>query len=266
MKLVCSKRNINNPTLDQISNEVLELNNKDSFHTTLYFDKTNKKYIRVHLKSKDNYMLIYCDGLSDNYLREEKAIFTHNEIIEIFEKTINNNFSWVNDYSWMIFKRGDSLKGICKSVIIITIITSLTICISLLSIKLNLDFYLGLLVILFPFLNKFIDYRRKKLSDVLGAQKRLNNLWKGFLFPSSFFIIARNVYLNSFWIILSFIFIFFILLQLYVLVIYQFTKPYSRKTDRPAYYMTKKSKSSVGFIIFQVILIIMWIKSSGILR
>lgn len=266
MKLVCSKRNINNPTLDQISNEVFKLNNKEYFHTTLYLDKANKKYIRVHLKSKDQYIMIYCDGLSDNYLREEKANFTHNEIIEKFEKAINNDFSWVTDYSWMIFKRGDSLKGICKSITIITIITSVTICTSLLSIILKLDFYLGLLVILFPILNKIIDYRRKKISNVLGAQKRLNNLWKSFIFPSSFFIIARNVYLNSFWIILSYIFIFFILLELFALIIYQFTKPYSGIMDKPAYYMAKKSKNTVGFIIFRVILITMWIISSGMLN
>lgn len=267
MKLVCLNRNINNPTLNQISKEVSKLDNKDYFHSTLYLDETNKKYIRVHLNIKDKYILIYCDGLTDNYLREEKGEYTLNEIIDFIDKAMNDDFSWVDDYSWAIFKRGDSLKGILKSIIKIVIVSSLTIYLSLLSIKynFNFNFYFGLIVLIFPIVNKLIDYFRTKKSRILGAQKILNNLWKKFMFPSAFFVIAKDVQLRQFWFILSYVFIFFILTELFVLIVYQLTKPYSGNSSKPAFYAVKKIKSNIGFIIFRIIFLIMWLVSSGVL-
>lgn len=265
MKLVCLNRNINNPTLNQISKEVSKLDNKDYFHSTLYLDETNKKYIRVHLNIKDKYILIYCDGLTDNYLREEKGEYTLNEIIDFIDKAMNDDFSWVDDYSWAIFKRGDSLKGILKSIIKIVIVSSLTIYLSLLSIKYNFNFYFGLIVLIFPIVNKLIDYFRTKKSRILGAQKILNNLWKKFMFPSAFFVIAKDVQLRQFWFILSYVFIFFILTELFVLIVYQLTKPYSGNSSKPAFYAVKKIKSNIGFIIFRIIFLIMWLVSSGVL-
>jgi len=263
MKLVCSKRNINNPKIEQISKEILKLDNKDYFHSTLYFNDDKSKYIRVHSKSTNQYILIYCDGLSEDYLQEEKSEFSHDEIIDLIKRAMENDFSWVDDFSWITFKRGEPLYGIFKSICKTVIVSSIFIIASIVSIKTNIEFIFGLFVISFPFLFYPFSLIKKnnKSDDVSGAQIILNNLWYSLIFPATFYIIARNVYLNNFWTVLSSIFVFFFVIEIFVLINYSFTKPFSGKRENPVIDLKKKRKKTVYKIIFRSVLIVIWLIS-----